>query len=80
VFFAFYGQAFGRSQVGRIQGAAHILSVFASAIGPVVLTWCKRDTGGYDAFFLAMAPLLVILGLSGWWDSLPKRVLVSPAN
>ena len=73
VFFAFYAQAFGRSQVGRIQGAAHILSVFASALGPVLLTWCKTDTGSYDAFFLAMAPLLVILGLAGWWVSLPKH-------
>ncbi len=67
VFFAFYAQAFGRSQLGRIQGAAHILSVFASALGPVLLTWCKAETGSYDAFFLAVAPILVVLGLAGWW-------------
>jgi len=71
VFFAFYGQAFGRSQLGRIQGAAHILSVFASALGPVLLTLCKAETGSYDIFFLVIAPILVILGLAGWWVSLP---------
>jgi hypothetical protein len=71
VFFAFYGQAFRRAQLGRIQGAAHILSVFASALGPVLLTWCKAETRSYDGFFLAIAPVLVLLGLAGWWVSVP---------
>jgi hypothetical protein len=67
VFFAFYGKAYGRAQLGRIQGTAHILSVFASALGPVLLTSCKAATGRYDLFFLTVAPVLVLLGLAGWW-------------
>jgi predicted MFS family arabinose efflux permease len=71
IFFSFYGQAFGRSQLGRIQGAAHILSVFASAIGPVLLTWTKESTGRYDGFYYASVPVLLILGLMGWWVPMP---------
>ena len=34
VFFSFWGRAYGRAHLGRIQGAAQILTVLASASGP----------------------------------------------
>ena len=71
IYFSFYGKAFGRSQLGRIQGSAHILSVFASALGPVLLTWTKESTGSYDGFFFASVPVLLVLGFAGWWVSMP---------
>ncbi len=71
IYFSFYGKAFGQGQLGRIQGAAHILSVFASAAGPVLLTWTKERTGSRDAFFYASVPVLVILGLVGWCVYVP---------
>src|SRR5262249_22812801 len=36
VFFAAYGHAFGRQSLGTIQAVAQVVSVFASAIGPVL--------------------------------------------
>src|SRR5690606_31491707 len=36
IFFSLWGQAYGRAHLGRIQGAAQMLSVFASAVGPLL--------------------------------------------
>jgi MFS family permease len=66
VFFAFYGQAFGRAHLGHIQGAAQVLTVLASAAGPVILAVCRDETDSYDPFFFGMAPLAVLLGLGAW--------------
>jgi MFS family permease len=72
VFFAFYGRAYGRAHLGQIQGAAQILSVFASALGPLVLAACKAHAGSYDLFFYVSAPAAVLLGAWAWAVS-PER-------
>jgi MFS family permease len=51
VFFSVWGQAFGRSHLGRIQGCAQMLTVFASAAGPLLLAETLRHTGSYDLMF-----------------------------
>ena len=66
IFFSFYAQAFGQAHLGRIQGAAQILSVLASAVGPIRLTLCKDWTGSYDPIFLAWAPITAILAVAAW--------------
>ena len=43
VFFSFWGRVYGRAHLGRIQGAAQILTVLASAIGPLLLARCVAD-------------------------------------
>jgi hypothetical protein len=37
VFFSFWGKAYGRAHLGRIQGAAQAMTVVASAVGPLLL-------------------------------------------
>ncbi len=71
VFFAFYGQAFGRTHLGRIQGAAQVLFVLASAVGPVFLSYCKEETGSYDPIFIAWAPVTAVLGIAVWFVHMP---------
>jgi MFS family permease len=66
VFFAVWGQAFGRAHLGKIQGAAQVLSVFASALGPWLLEVCKEATGSYSLFFFGSAPAAALLGLWAW--------------
>jgi MFS family permease len=67
VFFTVYGHAFGRGHLGRIQGAAQVLTVFASAAGPLILEACKSWRGSYDEFFLATAVVAALLGLTAWF-------------
>jgi MFS family permease len=64
VFFSFWGKAYGRTHLGRIQGVAQALTVFASAIGPLLLAWCASTTGSYAIAFYALAATLVLLTLA----------------
>ena len=61
VFFSFWGKAYGRTHLGRIQGVAQALTVFASATGPLLLAWCADATGSYAVAFYALAATLIVL-------------------
>ena len=61
VFFSFWGKAYGRTHLGRIQGVAQALTVFASATGPLLLAWCADATGSYAVAFYALAATLMVL-------------------
>jgi len=71
VFFSFWGQAYGRLHLGRIQGAAQALTVVASALGPLFLALWVDRTGSYAAAFYVLAVTVVVLGLAAATVSLP---------
>ena len=71
VFFAIWGQVFGRRDVGRIQGIAQMLTVLASAVGPLAFAACWDRTGSYTPMFQALAPVAVVLAVACWWIPLP---------
>lgn len=73
VFFSVWGQVFGRTHLGRIQGCAQMMTVLASAVGPLLLAETLRRTGSYDLIFQSLAVIVVALGLGCWWAPLPVR-------
>ena len=73
VFFSVWGQVFGRSHLGRIQGCAQMMTVLASAIGPLLLAETLRQTGSYDLMFNSLAVIVVVLGIGSWYVPLPSR-------
>jgi predicted MFS family arabinose efflux permease len=73
IFFSFWGRAFGRAQLGRIQGSAQMLTVLASALGPLVLAQGHAWTGSYAAVFVALAVVVGLLGLAAWRVKLPPE-------
>jgi MFS family permease len=73
VFFSVWAQAFGRAHLGRIQGCAQMMTVFASAIGPLLLAETLRRTGSYDSIFYGLAGIVAILGISSWRVRMPSR-------
>jgi MFS family permease len=75
VFFSVWGQVFGRAHLGRIQGCAQMMTVFASAVGPLLLAETLRSTGSYNFIFNLLAVLTVLLGLGAWFVALPSRRL-----
>src|SRR5262249_6651649 len=77
VFFSVWGRVFGRSQLGRIQGCAQTLTVFASAVGPVLLAQTLRQTGSYDLMFNGLAAVVAVLGAACWCVPLPSREIVN---
>ena len=74
VFFAFWGKAYGRAHLGRIQGAAQILTVLASAVGPLLLAKCVEWTGAYAAAFYGLALVVAALGGAALVVALPPRL------
>jgi MFS family permease len=64
VFFSFWGRAYGRTHLGRIQGVAQALTVLASATGPLFFAWCAKTTGSYAGAFYALAGTLAALALA----------------
>jgi len=73
VFFSFWGRAYGRSQLGRIQGAAQAMTVVASAIGPLFLALCVDATGSYAAAFYVTAAVVTLLAVAAAAVPIPAR-------
>jgi MFS family permease len=74
LFFAIWPQAFGRASLGRIQGAAQMLTVVASAVGPLLFSSCHEVTGSYSPALYAIVPIVVLLGVAAWVVRTPHRV------
>ena len=72
IFFSFWAKTYGRTQLGRIQGTAQMLTVLASATGPLLLAKCHAWTGSYAAVFYSLAGLVGLLGLAAWCVRLPR--------
>ncbi|HYE17208.1 MAG TPA: MFS transporter [Tepidisphaeraceae bacterium] len=72
VFFACWPKLFGRPHLGLIQGAAQVLTVLFSALGPLVLAWGKQS-GSFSRTFLMMAPFVAILAVACWLVPVPRR-------
>jgi MFS family permease len=62
VFFTVWRQAFGPAYLGQIQGVAQLLTVLASALGPLVLALGHRFSGSYAPVIQDLA--IVALGLA----------------
>lgn len=72
VYFAFWGQAFGKGHLGRIQSAAQLINVVASALGPVLFESGHRYTGTYAPAMLGLAPVVFMFGLASWRLKMPR--------
>jgi MFS family permease len=60
LFFIAWADLFGTREVGRIQGLAQMLSVFASALGPIFFAYSKEWGGSYTpAFYISGAMCLL---------------------
>ncbi len=80
VFFGFWGRAYGRAHLGRIQGSAQILTVLASAVGPLILAQCVAWTGSYAAAFYTLAAVVALLGLGAVFVPVPAGAEVRTAT
>jgi MFS family permease len=76
IFFAIWRRAYGAAHLGRIQGAAQMLTVLASAIGPLLFAKCAELTGSYMPVLWVLAPTVAALGVGAVRVALPKAVAV----
>lgn len=71
LFFTAFPKAFGREHLGKIQGAAQLVTVLGTASGPVLLEQARRSFGGHEPFFYIMAGVFVAFAV---WAGLTKRM------
>ena len=61
-----------RVQLGRIQGAAQMLTVIASAVGPLIFAQSAAWTGSYFPALWILAPCVLLVGVAAFRVSLPQ--------
>lgn len=72
LFFAAWGRLYGNRELGRIQGIAQMLTVFASAVGPMIFSASKRATTSYTAIFVWLAGLMFAMAIIAMFTRLPQ--------
>jgi MFS family permease len=72
MFFAIWTHAFGPRELGRIQGAAQMLTVFASAIGPLLFAKCFARFHSYTPALWTLAPIVLLLGGAALRVKMPR--------
>jgi MFS family permease len=77
LFFAVWRKAFGPANLGKIQGAAQLLTVVASALGPLLLAEANRRTGSYTLMFQVGGAVSVVFALASIFTPLPQTDVVS---
>ena len=75
LFFAVWGHAFGQAHLGRIQGAAQMLTVLASAIGPLIFAKGFELTGSYTPALWVLAPCVLLVGVAALRLRLPGAAI-----
>jgi MFS family permease len=80
LFFSVWPKAFGRLELGQIQGVAQALTVFASAVGPLLLAWCVDATGSYAAMFRILSVVIGLVAASCLLVSLPEPIPSTAVN
>ncbi len=66
VFFAFWGKIYGRTHLGRIQGAAQLLTVVGSGLGQQLFAEAHAVSHSYLPLFYLLTPIIALLGLLCW--------------
>lgn len=72
IFFGVWGQLFGRAHLGRIQASAQMLTVLASAVGPLLFAQCHARFGSYSPILIGLAPIVLLLGIAAWRVPTPR--------
>ncbi len=76
LFFTGFGQAFGHTHLGKIQGCAQALAVIASALGPWWLADVQQRLGSYFSAMTSAAPVFALVAICAWFTKIPSRQLL----
>lgn len=79
LFFTIWAQLYGQIQLGKIQGVAQMLTVIASALGPVVLAEVNLRTGSYLPAIICLGLVAALFAIGIALVPLPDRQLATTA-
>ena len=63
LFFSVWGEAYGRTHLGQIQSVAQMMTVLASALGPVVFAECFEKYHSYAPAFQVLSGIVTLLAV-----------------
>jgi MFS family permease len=72
LFFIVWSKAFGTANLGKIQGTAQMVTVLASAIGPLLISLSHDQTKSYDLFFFASAAMCSLFAVCAVFIRVPR--------
>lgn len=72
IFFTAWADIFGRLHLGKIQGAAQVFAVLASATGPWFIESVFSSSGSYAPAFYALAPAVLLVAIFAWFVYIPR--------
>ena len=72
IFFTAWADIFGRLHLGKIQGAAQVFAVLASATGPWFIESVFSSAGSYAPAFYALAPAVLIVAVFAYFVNIPR--------
>ena len=72
IFFTAWADIFGRLHLGKIQGAAQVFAVLASATGPLFIESVFSSAGTYAPAFYALAPAVLLIAVFAWFVYIPR--------
>ncbi|WP_010584544.1 MFS transporter [Schlesneria paludicola] len=73
LFFTIWAQLFGQAHLGRIQSVAQMLTVIASALGPVVLAEIKVRHGSYLPAIISLGLIAAVVAVTIPLIPIPRR-------
>ena len=72
IFFTAWADIFGRLHLGKIQGAAQVFAVLASATGPWFIESVFSSAGSYTPAFYALSPAVLLVAVFAWLVNIPR--------
>ena len=72
IFFTAWADIFGRLHLGKIQGAAQVFAVLASATGPWFIESVFSSAGSYAPAFYALAPAVLLVAIFAYFVNIPR--------
>jgi MFS family permease len=61
VFFSVWSDFFGQRHLGRIQGAAQMITVFSSGLGPLLFAKCEELSGSYTPLLWTISLMVILI-------------------
>lgn len=72
LFFTAWPHLFGRTHLGKIQGLVQMMTVIASAFGPLVFAETREATGSYQPLIWGLAVCVFIVAVIAWLTPIPQ--------
>lgn len=75
IFFSVWSDLFGQKHLGRIQGAAQMITVVSSGLGPILFASSIQHWGSYSPVLFALAAISILLAAVAKFVPSPERTL-----